>query len=187
VAVQTGFDILDRTKVNKDLLGALQKQIEELSTDENCIPDFRYEKFGLLDVIQRIFTDDGKGDGQVDLQSAKEILAPFTAMSATIATFGAKLDDARVLVLIGGRGRRQMTDETEKTYEYLDLAARKTPWQCKGDKIDTGAELAKITKGNLLLSMIYPASDRIRELFARCRADSDGLITTLMNLSQRAT
>jgi hypothetical protein len=149
MALQTAFDVLDRTKVDEDLLGNLQRDIELLSTDEGYIPDFRAEKFSLLDVIQRIFTDDGKGDGQVDLQSAKEVL-PILMYS--------KLDDAKVLTLIGGRGRRQMTDETQKMYEYLGQVVRKMPWQLKADKIDPGAEVAKITKGNLLLSTFCPAA-----------------------------
>jgi hypothetical protein len=69
-----------------------------------------------------------------------------------------KLDDAKVLTLIGGRGRRQMTDETQKMYEYLGQVVRKMPWQLKADKIDPGAEVAKITKGNLLLSTFCPAA-----------------------------
>jgi len=166
LAVQTAFDILDRTKVNKDLLAALQRQMEGLSTDESYIPDFRSEKFSLLDIIQRIFTDDGKGDGQIDLPSAKRILGE------------AGLPE--------GMRRRQMIETTEKVYRYLDGVVQKTPWQWKAEKMDLEQGIAQITGENGLVRLFSPATTRTVEVFTRCRVDTDGLVTTLAVLRYKA-
>lgn len=166
LAVQTAFDILDRTKVNKDLLAVLQRQIEELSTAESYVPDFRTEKYSLLDIIQRIFTDDGKGDGLVDLPSAKRILGE------------AGLPE--------GMRRRQMIETTEKVYRYLDSVVQKTPWQWKAEKMDLDQGIAQITGENSLVGLFPSATTRTVEVFARCRADTDGLVTTLAVLRYKA-
>jgi hypothetical protein len=169
LAVQTAFDILDRTKPNKDLLAALQRQMEGLSTNESYIPDFRSEKYSLLDIIQRIFTDDGKGDGQIDLPSAKKMLLEQGAPEKSLE-FMQKLR------------RRQTIEIAEKSYQYIDILVRKSPWQLKSENVDW----IKIARENRLVEIFFPAAERIAEIFARCRVDTDGLITTLALLRYKA-
>jgi hypothetical protein len=169
LAVQTAFDILDRTKPNKDLLAALLKQMEGLSTNESYIPDFRAEKYSLLDIIQRIFTDDGKGDGQLDLPAAKRIIS--IAMSLDVNMRYLSDDESRLQAL----RRRQTTETAEKSYQYIDILVRKSPWQLKSENVDW----IKMARENRLVMIFFPVAERILEIASRCRADTDALITTL--------
>jgi hypothetical protein len=182
LAVQTAFDILDRTKPNKDLLAALQRQMEWLSTNESYIPDFRADKFTVLDIIQRIFTDDGKGDGQIDLPAANAILP--TAFDMVMPRGAGGVHGVPFESLVRGLRRRQTTETEEKFSKYLDLASRKTPWQWKAENVEE--EIQKIAKENALVEMFCPLSPRIAQVFARCRADTEGLITTLALLRYKA-
>jgi hypothetical protein len=182
LAVQTAFDILDRTKPNKDLLAALQRQMEGLSTNESYIPDFRADKFTVLDIIQRIFTDDGKCDGQIDMPSANAILP--TAVSMSMSEGAGGVSGGTFESLMRGLRRRQTTETEEKFYKYLELASRKSPWQWKAENVEQ--EIQKIAKENALVGMFCPLSPRIAQVFARCRADSYGLITTLALLRYKA-
>jgi hypothetical protein len=181
-AVQAAFDILDRTKPTKDLLAALQRQMEWLSTNESYILDFRAEKLTLLDIIQRIFTDDGKGDGQIDLPAANEILP--TAFDMVMPQGAGGVHGVPFESLMRGLRRRQTTETEEKLYKYLELASRKSPWQWKAENVEQ--EIQKIAKENALVGMFCPLSPRIVQLFSRCRADTDGLITTLALLRYKA-
>jgi hypothetical protein len=180
LAVQTAFDILDRTKPNKDLLAALQRQMEGLSTNESYIPDFRADKFTVLDIIQRIFTDDGKGDGQIDMPSANAILP--TAVSMSMSEGAGGVSGGTFESLMRGLRRRQTIEIAEKSYDYMSIVTRKTPWQLKNENVDW----MKMAKGNRLVEVFYSGRERIWEMSSRCRADTDGLITTLALLRYKA-
>jgi len=174
VAIQTAFMTLDKTRIDKASLEALQSQIEQLSTSESYIPDMRSEKFALLDIIQRIFTDDGKGDGRINMESVKQILSQQAGIEPT------KTSDFQKL------SRRQTTETAEQVFEYYELLVQKTPWQWKNEGINPDNEIKKITKENALVQGFGPAFVRIAEMFARCRADTDALIATIALLRYKA-
>ena len=173
-AMQTAFEILDRTRGDEDSLRALQSQIEQLSAGESHMPDMRLEKLFSLDIIQRIFTDDGKGDGWIHIESAKRMLS------------GAGVLGEEGLQSLQKLQRRQTTETVEKVFKYFDFVSQKTPWQRKNENINPDKEIEKIGKENVLVGIFCPAFVRVAELFARCRAETDALITTLALLRYKA-
>ena len=176
VAIQTAFMTLDKTRIDKASLEALQSQIEQLSTSESYIPDMRFEKFALLDIIQRIFTDDGKGDGRINMESVNRILSQQGRIEPTMTSGFQKLS------------RRQTTETAEQVFEYCEFLVQKTPWQWKNERINPDNEIKKIAKENALVQVFCPGPPfvRIAEIFARCRADTDALIATLALLRFKA-
>jgi len=170
LALDTTFKILDRTTVDRDLLRALQRQIEEPSIDEHYIPDMRGEKLMVIDVIQRIFTDEGKGGGQIHMESAKAML-PMRSQQAQ------SLENLQ---------RRQTTEAVEKAFEYFEFVGQKTPWQWKNEQINPEKEIKKIKEKNAFVKMFCPAYVKVAQLFARCRAETDALITTLALLRYKS-
>jgi len=177
IAVQTTFIILDRTKMDRASLKTLQRQIEQLSTDESYIPDMRVEKFAMLDIIQRVFTDDGKGDGRIS--TSAEILSMISDYLEPTLT-------QEEIQSFPGLRRRQTTEAVEKTFEYFDFVAQKTPWQWKNEQIDPEKEIEKIMEGNAFVKMLCPALVRVTQIFARVRAETDAIITTLALLRYKA-
>jgi len=176
VALDTAFEVLDRTKVGQASMKSLQTEIEQLSTDESYIVDMRAEKFCMLDVIQRIFTDDGKGSGQIHMQSV-ESLSELVPISQDIWGDSVPFEELQ---------RHQTTETVEELYEYADFVVRKTPWQWKSGKMNPKEEIIKIMKKNLVVHIFCPSFVRIAEIFARCRAHTNALITTLALLRYRA-
>lgn len=170
LAVRTAFEILDRTEMGQASMKSLQRQIEQLSTDESYIPDMRAEKFFMLDIIQRMFTDDGKGDGRIHMESAEAMLTMWSQQAQSLE----KLQ------------RRQTTEAVEKLYEYLDFVGQKTPWQWKAEQINPEKEIEKIMEKNAFVQMFCPAFVRVAQIFARCRAETDALIITLALLRYKA-
>ena len=168
LAVQTAFEILDRTEMGQASMKSLQRQIERLSTDEGYILDARVEKFCMLDIIQRMFTDDGKGDGQI-LTSA-ETLSMISDSTTLTQEEIQSIPELR---------RRQTTETVKKLYEHLDFVVQKTPWQWKNEQIDPEKEIEKIMEGNVLVQIFCPAFVRVAQVFAQRKAQADALITTL--------
>ncbi len=163
LALRSTFKILDRTEMDHASMKTLQNQIEQLSTDQSYIPDVRAEKFSILDMIQRMFTDDGKGGGRIHMESFKPMMTMQNQQTQSLE----KLQ------------RRQTTNTAEKLYEYFDFIAQKTPWQWKKEQINPRQEIEKIMEGNAFVQEFCPPFVRILEIFARVRAETDALITTL--------
>jgi Na+-transporting methylmalonyl-CoA/oxaloacetate decarboxylase gamma subunit len=174
IALDTTFEILDRAKAAEAWMGSLQSRIEQLSIDESFIPDMRAEKFMLLDIIQRVFTDDGKGNGRIDMESANSMLSEGTTESE------------EVIRSLQKHSRRETTEAVEKLFEYYEFLIRKTPWQRRNENVEARKEIEKITKDNVLIGILCPAYVRVAEVFARCRAHTDALITTLALLRYKA-
>ena len=170
LALGSTFKILDRTEMGQASMKSLQRQIEQLSTDESYIPDVRAEKFSILDIIQRMFTDDGKGGGRIHMESVKSMLTVRNGQEQSLE----KLQ------------RRQTTEAVEKTFEYLDFVGQKTPWQWKNEQINPEKEFEKIMEGNAFVQEFCPGFVRVAEIFARVRAETDALITTLALLRYKA-
>ncbi len=170
LALENTFKILDRTEMGQASMKSLQSQIEQLSTDESYIQDMRAGKFSMLDIIQRMFTDDGKGGGQIHMESVKPMLTMQSRQTQSLE----KLQ------------RRQTTETVEKLYEYFDFIAQKTPWQWKNEQINPDQEIEKIMEGNAFVQIFCPAFVRVAQIFARCRAETDALITTLALLRYKA-
>jgi len=168
LAVRTAFIILDRTEMSQASMKSLQRQIKQLSTDESYIPDMRAEKVSMLDIIQRTFTDDGKGDGRI-LTSAETLsmISDYTTLTQEEIRSFPKLR------------RRQTTETVEKLYEHLDFVVQKTPWQWKNEQIDPEKEIEKIMEGNPFVQIFCPAFVRVTQIFAQRKAETDALITTL--------
>jgi len=170
IAVKTTFIILDKTKMDRASLNTLQRQIEQLSTDESYIPDMRAEKLMMLDIIQRMFTDDGKGDGRIHMESAEAMLTMWSQQAQSLE----KLQ------------RRQTTEAVEKLYEYLDFVGQKTPWQWKAEQINPEKKIKKIKEKNPFVKIFCPAFVKVAQIFARCGAETDALTTTLALLRYKS-
>ncbi len=171
-AARTAFIILDRTEMGQTSMKSLQRQIEQLSTDESYIPDMGAEKFLMLDIIQRVFTDDGKGDGRIS--TSAEILS----MIHDYTTPTLSQEEIRSFPELQLQ-RRQTTEAVENLYEYFDFVGQKSPWQWKNEQINPDKGIEKITEGNAFVQTFCPAYVRVTQIFARRRAETDALITTL--------
>ncbi|GAH49898.1 unnamed protein product, partial [marine sediment metagenome] len=82
--------------------------------------------------------------------------------------------------------RRQTTEAVEKLYEYFDFVGQKTPWQWKAEQINPEKEIKKIKEKNPFVKIFCPAFVKVAQIFARSRAESDALTTTLALLRYKA-
>jgi hypothetical protein len=65
VGIQVVYTLLDRSDVPEDSLERLKSELERLYTEHNRFINIEAEKAFWYDQIQRVFTDDGRGNGRV--------------------------------------------------------------------------------------------------------------------------
>jgi len=179
--VQTAFMILDRTKLDPSSIKSLQNQIDQSATDESYIPDLQVEKYFMLDWIQRIFTDDGKGGGYIPKAEIENVINMYDTLEALPPK-----DHQEQIRKWKKLERQQTTQLTNKLYEYCNRAIRSTPWQLHNEGKDLATVSEEMTKENPLLSMLLPNLGRVSEVSFRCKAKTDALVTTLALLQYNA-
>jgi hypothetical protein len=181
IATNAAFQILDKENPTPDLLKDFQLQLQKFSSQEKFTFDFTAEKFSAYDIIQRMFTDDGKGGGHIPElstdqkenwpDSVKVLLSVLTEVQIRAL---AKVD------------RRETTDLTNKVYEYFDKASHKTPWQLNTEGKDVQKVIAEMIKGNPFLRLFMPVIGRVVEISFRCEVETDALVTTIAILRYKA-
>ncbi|MFC1737989.1 hypothetical protein ACFL1G_02945 [Planctomycetota bacterium] len=137
---RTALTILDREQVNSTILANFQDQLEQ---QLHQVPKgFVYDadKLGNYDIIQRVFADDGSGDGRLipgkylDFYSIPELRLRFY--------LGA------VWMSLSNPGKLQTTELTRKLYELLNELGQKTPWQLHQQGTGHEEQVWKLTQGN---------------------------------------
>ena len=175
LAIQISFVILDQTSIGKASLEALQSKIEKFSTDESYIVDLRVERLFQLDIIQRVFTDDGQGDGRIHMESAMSILSAMNIQKTT-----EQMQSFQEL------RRRQTIQTFEDLSGYFGALVKKNPGQWKNENINPQKEIEEITADNPLVQICCPSVVRVAKIFARCKAETGALITTLALMRYKA-
>jgi hypothetical protein len=179
LALQAGFQILDKEKQNPDLLKDFQLQLEGLSDSKSYIIDFTAEKLLVYDNIQRIFTDDGQGSGHI-------YGTRFGENKKSIEVFVGQYFTKEQMRNLAKLDRRQTSELADKVYEYLGRQAYKTPCQLHKEGQNIEKALEEMINDNFLLHLLMPAADRIMRSSYRGKAETDALITTIALLRYKA-
>ncbi len=175
-ALEAAFCILDSGQFDTEAITYLQREIEQLFSEQTYLFDLQSEKLNGLDIIQKIFTDDGKGDGQMHLASAQSMLSMIKGSAVTQE----EIQDLFEL------RRRKTAEAMQKAYEYFDVVLRKSPWEWKKEKININVELDKLTESNPLVKLVVPNIPLLLKVSAHYRAEKDALIVSLALLRYKA-
>ncbi|MHC4259204.1 MAG: hypothetical protein ACYSTF_02150 [Planctomycetota bacterium] len=171
-AVNVGFQILDKQTSAANALEDLQEQLQMVSSQQECVIDFTAEKFSVYDIIQRVFSDDGKGGGRIPVPSTGEKEDWPEALKQLLAHLS-KEEIQRLQEL----DRRETSDLANKLYKYFGEVAQSTPWQLHSQGKDVQKAVEEMTKQNPLLHM--SAVGRVVELSCRSEIETQALISTI--------
>ncbi len=182
LTLQSGFQILDKVKPTPDLLKDFQLQLESFSDRQSYVIDFTAEKLLVYDNIQRIFTDDGKGDGYIPKVTADVMNEPppYLRLLSHGDITGKQKSGWEKLQ------RRKTTELADEIYEYFSGVVHKTPWQLYNDGKAIEKVIEEMTKDNPFLRMFMPAVGRVMEISFRGKIRTEALITTLALLRYEA-
>jgi membrane protease YdiL (CAAX protease family) len=162
--------ILMNVDVSPAKLERLQKIIEQSLANDMHLFDFTVEKFVFYDSIQRIFTDDGNGEGHVS-EAALRIPRSFQSLIPQLS----KGEKQALLRL----DRRDTTILVDLFFNRLARAAKMTAWRFKMDSYLVKKQLELITKQNAFISLLGPTFVDLLNISYRARTDSEALIAIL--------
>jgi hypothetical protein len=168
IALNTGLQILDKTEISPKLLENFQHQIEELSHTRDPIIDFTAERIIFYDQVQRLFTDDGQGNGHVygatflesPLRYVYRLFKPEQSQWAKIT-------------------RKETIELANKMYDYFDWAEGRLPAELHKECKDPDKIATEMVKGNYLLEILAPAFGQVLKTSYRFQAHTNGLLTTI--------
>lgn len=175
---RAAFDLLAYTNVEATLLGDVQRQLEEILA-AGTVPSFHSDGIVLRDIVQRAFTDDGKGHGHVLVQTIHD---HFKARKAPKNELGANFAYLRHFWLAWNHPSRRETIQTvDRLTEAASQLIQQTPWELHAKGVNPIERLREIRGQNAFLgittadaAMAWPIQSHHRNL-----ASTEALIATI--------
>jgi membrane protease YdiL (CAAX protease family) len=157
-----------------ETLAALQRLLEQLGDSDPNTLDFTIERLVWQDGIQRLFTEEGDGQGRVPRVS--------------LTQWGGLPESLRVLIDpmtpdqnpdFLGLDRRQTTRCAEEFLDHIGIAAARTPWEFRNEPNGVRSVLDGILQENTYVGLLGNACLGVAHMPWRARADLDALVVTI--------
>ena len=178
LACNTNFLILQAKEIDSLKLQAFQNEFEKLIARDTFKINFMVEKFLEYDIIQRYFTDDGKGSGHYIPGVDHSALVDSNQLG--IATY---IKAMKIGLIVANRS--ETTEKFDKAYEQIEKWSKTTPWQRQQANIDTDSELGLNKKDPLefwshpYYYILMPAIIKVFEFSYRNKVQANALVTTI--------
>ncbi|MHC4625058.1 MAG: hypothetical protein ACYS4W_14280 [Planctomycetota bacterium] len=199
------FYILANTQLGSGRLKSLQQQLEQ-QMSRKPEPDFEGAKLFMLDAVQRICTDNGRGNGHmVPSDAAKQLmrsylrhreplagqnLPGFLRRYAELARREEPSDFAVntkiVSMAMFGPDRKQMVKGIEDCFEYLEKLRTRTPWQLRQKGIQPDKDVRGRMACELLVHVCGPLYTVFIEMWQRQQVQDVALVTSIAVLRYKA-
>lgn len=147
------------------MLNSFCKELENQFSNQEAVVDLEAEKAFWYDLIQRGFTDDGRGGGR----ALKEGV-PFVVKDAKSSLAG--------FFFWNFPDRRQFTATIDTYFSEAGRLCRKTPYQLHNEDGEAN-KWDEIGKECFMLKILGPAHGRVGELIWRVKAGRSALLTVL--------
>jgi hypothetical protein len=148
-------------------LGYLQQELEKEFSSNTPLINLEAEKAFWYEIIQRSFTDDGRGSGR-----------PLLKRRGIPLVVNNYKDGLKLLFGIGYPDRREVLSRMEKYFDQAEELFALKPWEA-ANNTDVQQRWNDIGQDLVLLRITGPAHQKVSVLNWRLKADRDALITTL--------
>jgi hypothetical protein len=174
LAYDAFFAVLEQCEIDKDTLErtwlALAPRMGRIN-----VPRFsEVERLHGLDCIQRLFTDDGKGDGRLipgRLYTTKKDRLPL--LTSPISYLEA------VRICLTHPGRRETAKLSETYFAFAQELARQTPWELHAQGTSYEERLNELLRGNYFLRDGLAAVGPCIRVGWRSKVTGDATLTVL--------
>lgn len=185
LAVQTGFRVLDEGQFKSSSLAAFQSAFEKLISRNQKELSFLEDRLRAYDVIQRIFTDNGRGSGFIiprrktyEIINPPVILGLIDDVDEYMKTFRNEYLAYLWKVAIFGPNRRETKRIVDDYFEYIDEAKSLTLWQLHDKGIEPDAHLDSIAKSKFQKDFLAEI-EYVLAMHQQCRTRESAFITTI--------
>jgi len=164
---------LAHKSVPTDTLHKLQEQFQQFAESNGSRMDFALERLVWLDFIQRMFTDEGDGQGHVP----KLAIQGWDWLADLTGSVRGPSDAQKEAFL--KLSRRETTRCIEAFFEHLREAAGKTPWELRDEPNGVRLILANLMHENAFVEILGRPCIRVMELPWRAKAETGALVAML--------
>jgi membrane protease YdiL (CAAX protease family) len=184
LSVQTVQMILSNEEIKSIQLTRIQEKLETFAESNVVEFDFMEQRFICMDVIQRIFTDDGYGGGHIPRSAFNKRKLPNGEFESDIRNFASVSEsDIRLWRKLE---RHRTTADVKQYYDLAEKAFLMSPWEYNKCFTFIKISIESFENRNPLIKTFAPAIGRLVEIKARFLANLDALITTLAILRYKA-
>jgi hypothetical protein len=186
MVIRNSFHVLSRYQFDSQTLDHFQAQLEQQFEMGQNELDFRYERLATYDIIQRVFTDDGKGNGRLLPEVATVLLfslPPYALGTQPGQIIKHKAWEYRrrarsIWLRATGPDRKETAAMTDKLFDYYETLKSKTFWDLRKNEVESKAKMDAITEDCVVLYWAR-TNYQLLELYQRMRAQEIALIATL--------
>ncbi len=179
--IEETYQILKRTRIDDTYLKALQYGLEAVS-DKSVAPiNFSGERLICHDLIQRNFTDDGTGGGQIPRIVIEHMRNP----SLYLRRQGIPLLREDQALAWEKLERRQTIRLTDEVFAHLASIKGRNPAELHRSGRDVEDIIRQSTKDNVFLLAIIQAYTEAYHKSYRCKARKDALNVTVAIIRYR--
>ena len=174
----TAFTLLAEHTIDADRLEAFQRDLEANLVGQAPL-SFAGEHLRLRDLVQRYFTDDGKGDGHLIVGKILDEFRRKEELPNELADAAAYLD--HLLIAWRHPSRKETTRRLEDFIPWLDELARQTPCQLHQRDTSYEDEIHQRVAGYyfLELAQLDRSLGRPIEIHYRARVSAEALVATI--------
>ena len=172
-----GFSLLASTPIPADLLREFQNELEAWPSTSATLS--AGDEIGLLDAIQRYFTDDGTGNGHLlpgkvfeDYRATHELANELAANAAYLR---------HLAIAWAHPDRRATAHRVAELRASLEPLAAQTSWQLLRQGTSYERETESLAEGNYFLQTLqWPKRmGQTLTIHERCRVGTDALVTLI--------
>ena len=167
----TLFLMTDMAEMDSEQLNSLQGSLQREYLNNPSTLDLTWEKFTLYDAIQRIFTDDGDGNGRIPRAEQKGQGIEMLKMLSS------GLSDEQIENW-NQSDRKTTTELVEELFDFVISTFPQTPSYLEHKGINIDKTIAQMTAENILHPYTSGIAS-IHQIFHRNRATQNALMTTL--------
>jgi hypothetical protein len=186
--IKNSFLVLERAELDSRQLAYLQKQLELQSHNSDNELDFTFERLEIYDAIQRMFTDDGKGNGRLSPKAASLLMSmspPYVAEPQSWDVLSESSREAHAYWLATtGPDRKQTMEMTDKVFDYYESLTSKACWQICNVKDASQKKIDAMLEDSIL--MMWKPSFGILHMRYRSLNQQNALIVTIAILRYKA-
>lgn len=208
-SIESCFEILSNKQIDADRLKKFQMQLEEVISESNSRMYLDVEGLGIKDMIQRVFSDNGKGNGHLVPREYRRLwyvnmgglwsasTRPHKSFFYRISDWDSVKNELKNILgdftkhsslywyALAGPDRKQTTQKLDEVINYINKLQDKSPWQIHKEGIEPRRQLENELAG-FLVFYGWKGFYRMQVILQRAKTCESALLATVAAMRYKA-